>query len=60
MNSFSNKNILITGGTDGIGAASALELSAHGAKVTIVGRSNEKADMIVTKSKKMNISGSIE
>ena len=54
------KNILITGGTDGIGAACAFELSAHGAKVIIVGRDKEKADTIVSKSHKMNVSGSIE
>ena len=60
MNSFENRNILITGGTDGMGAASALALSAHGAKVIIVGRSKEKADAIALKSKEMSVSGSIE
>ena len=40
---FENKNIVITGGTDGMGAASAIELCKLGANVHIVGRSEEKA-----------------
>lgn len=59
MNSFEDKTVLITGGTDGIGAASALELSALGASVIIIGRSKEKATAIVDKSKKAGVTGSI-
>lgn len=40
---FKNKSIIITGGTDGIGAASAIELCKLGANVHIVGRSEEKS-----------------
>jgi NAD(P)-dependent dehydrogenase (short-subunit alcohol dehydrogenase family) len=38
---------LVTGGTDGIGAATALELRRRGVHVTIVGRSADKAQRIV-------------
>jgi NAD(P)-dependent dehydrogenase (short-subunit alcohol dehydrogenase family) len=38
------KNALIVGGTDGIGAAIALELYKQGVKVVVIGRSQEKAN----------------
>ncbi|SFF54321.1 SDR family NAD(P)-dependent oxidoreductase [Thermoflexibacter ruber] len=40
---FKGKNVIITGGTDGMGAATAIELCKLGANVHIVGRSEEKA-----------------
>lgn len=40
---FKNKNVVITGGTDGIGAAAALEICKLGANVHIIGRSETKA-----------------
>lgn len=43
---FENKNIIITGGTDGMGAASAIEFCKLGANVHIVGRSEGKAKAI--------------
>lgn len=41
------KNALITGGTDGIGAAAARELIRRGVNVTVVGRSQSKAESLV-------------
>lgn len=43
---FLNLNVIITGGTDGMGAATAIELCKLGANVHIVGRSEEKAKSI--------------
>lgn len=41
MNSFTNKNVVITGGSSGLGRALALQLLEKGAKVAIVARSPE-------------------
>jgi NAD(P)-dependent dehydrogenase (short-subunit alcohol dehydrogenase family) len=41
---------VVTGGTDGIGAATALALSAEGADVVIVGRSAEKAAKVMSQA----------
>jgi NAD(P)-dependent dehydrogenase (short-subunit alcohol dehydrogenase family) len=41
MNSFKNKNVVITGGSSGLGRALALQLLEKGAKVAIVARSPE-------------------
>lgn len=46
MNDLLGKTAVVTGGTDGIGAATALELAARGADVTIIGRSQSKADLL--------------
>lgn len=54
------KTVLITGGTDGIGAAAALELGRLGARVIIVGRSGQKAEALIAKSRDLHIKGSIE
>jgi NAD(P)-dependent dehydrogenase (short-subunit alcohol dehydrogenase family) len=40
---FKNMNVVITGGTDGMGAATALEICKLGANVHIIGRSETKA-----------------
>jgi retinol dehydrogenase 12 len=41
------KVFLITGGTEGIGKAAALELARRGATLTIVGRNREKTERVV-------------
>lgn len=45
---FSKKNILITGGTSGLGRALALEMAKQGAKVAIVARTQAKLDLVTT------------
>ena len=40
--SFAQKSALITGGGSGIGLATASKLAAHGAAVTICGRTEER------------------
>lgn len=45
------KVCLITGGTDGIGKAAALELARRGATLTLVGRSREKTERVVNELK---------
>lgn len=41
------KTVVITGGTDGIGAATALELKQRGAHVWIIGRSRDKGEQLL-------------
>lgn len=50
MNTLTGLTAVVTGGTDGIGAATALELRARGANVTIVGRSAAKAEAVVARA----------
>ena len=45
------KVFLITGGTEGIGKAAALELARRGANLTIVGRNREKTERVVSELK---------
>lgn len=47
--SIENKKVLITGGTDGIGKVTALELAKHGAHVILVGRNPQKTENTVRK-----------
>lgn len=49
--SLTDKVILLTGGTDGIGKAAALEFAKRGAKLTIVGRNKEKTERVVAELK---------
>ena len=50
---------VVTGGTDGIGAATALELRRRGANVAIIGRSAAKADAIVAQAQALPGPGSL-
>lgn len=53
------KTVVITGGTDGIGAATALELKRRGAHVWIIGRSHDKGNQLVVASAKDQDQGSL-
>jgi retinol dehydrogenase-12 len=46
------KTFLITGGTEGIGKAAALEFARHGAKIVLVGRNPEKTDRVARELEK--------
>src|SRR5262245_59994041 len=46
-----NKNVVITGGTDGIGRIAAREMAKAGASVTVVGRNAEKGARVVAELK---------
>ena len=50
---FASKNILITGGTSGIGQASALAFAEAGANVVITGQNKIQANEIIKSSKKL-------
>jgi NAD(P)-dependent dehydrogenase (short-subunit alcohol dehydrogenase family) len=47
-NNFANKTILVTGGTSGIGHATAKQLVEYGAKVIITGRNQDTLDKVVS------------
>jgi len=51
MGNVKNKTIVITGASDGIGAAAARQLHADGAKVVLVGRSESKTKAIADELK---------
>lgn len=57
---FSGKTAVITGGTNGIGAATARELRRRGAHVVIIGRSQDKSDAMVRESAAQPGPGSLE
>ena len=50
--SLKQKNVLITGGTSGIGLATALELAQRGANITIIGRHKAKLDEALSQIEK--------
>ncbi len=54
------KTALITGGTSGIGKASAVALAAMGANVVVVGRNPERGEAAVEEIKAQSHSGSVE
>ncbi|MFY7998205.1 MAG: SDR family NAD(P)-dependent oxidoreductase [Candidatus Kapaibacteriota bacterium] len=54
------KNALIVGGTDGIGAALALELYKQGVKVVVIGRSQEKANQLLRTAQTIKSGGLFE
>ncbi len=49
---FSGKRVLITGGTSGMGEASAVSFARAGARVVINGRNHDRARAIIAKSKR--------
>lgn len=46
MDTFKDKTVIITGGSEGVGAAAARKFAAAGAKLVLVGRSKKKLDAI--------------
>lgn len=42
-----NKTVLVTGGTDGIGRETVLQLARKGARVLVHGRDKEKSDQVI-------------
>ena len=56
---FKDKIVVITGGTDGIGAATARELKRRGAHVWIIGRSLEKGNRLVSETTHDQEAGSL-
>ncbi len=60
MDELSGKTILITGGTNGIGEAAALELARKGAEIIIVGRTPAKTQFVVNQIRSASGNPSIE
>lgn len=54
------KIAVVTGGTDGIGAATALELARRGAQVWIIGRSQNKGERVVAAAAQSDGQGSLQ
>ena len=49
-----NKTVLITGGTSGIGYASAIQLAQKGFDVFIIGRTEEACERVCSELKMLN------
>ena len=54
------KVILVTGATDGIGKAAAIEFAKRGATLTIVGRNKEKTEQVVAELKALSENPNID
>jgi NAD(P)-dependent dehydrogenase (short-subunit alcohol dehydrogenase family) len=57
---YAGRTAVVTGGTNGIGAATALLLRRHGAEVVILGRSATKAQRLVAASAALPLPGSMQ
>ncbi len=55
--SFENKVILVTGGTSGIGQATALAFAREGAKIVISGRREKEGNQILSQIRKSGAEG---
>lgn len=58
--SFAGRTVVVTGGTNGIGAATARTLRQHGAHVVIIGRSAAKADAMLGEAAALGTPGSMD
>lgn len=56
-NTFTNKVALVTGGTSGIGRATALEFARAGAKVVVSGRREKEGAQVVKEIEKLGGTG---
>lgn len=59
MNALDGRVAVVTGGTDGIGAATARALRGQGADVVIIGRSQDKADRLLAEDTGRSHPGSL-
>lgn len=57
---YTGRTVVVTGGTNGIGAATARLLRRHGAQVVILGRSATKAQQLVAESAALPMPGSLQ
>jgi NAD(P)-dependent dehydrogenase (short-subunit alcohol dehydrogenase family) len=60
MAALNGKTVLVTGGTNGIGKVTALELAKMGATVVIIGRNTTKTEEIVAEIKQQSGNSSVE
>lgn len=59
-NDLNGKVFLVTGATEGIGKAAALEFARRGATLVVVGRNKEKSERVVTELKSQSHNSQIE
>lgn len=58
--SLTHKHILVTGSTDGLGKATALQLAKEGAQIILHGRSKERVERVLQEFEKLYPSGSFD